>query len=137
MYEKYTDTYKGTQFQVMIVKNWNTSDQYAVIEAFSGHGEEVFFRAFSKNNPVTRVSLPNIKTYPDVKKLHFPKIVKEIELENTQFPNLEQLFVDDENPVFSSDGRILYSDGGSTVYRCLVDGYEPLSFPDTIDKIDG
>lgn len=48
------------------------------------------------------------KTFSCVHILHIPENIKEISIQNDIFPNLEEIEVDLKNPVYSTDGKMLF-----------------------------
>ena len=75
-------------------------------------------------------------SFPEVKELHLPAQMTEIHIRNSLFPNLEKVQIASANPVFGTDGRIIFTKKSKKLCYCLVLKGASLKIPGTIREIE-
>ncbi len=136
---------RGTDFLVECKEHINRvagpGARNYIIRGLISYGEEVIFPGSIDGDPVTSFlpfnSLTEKPVYPGVRKLWLPGRLGRFIERNDVFPDLESLEVDPENRIFSTDGRMLYRDGGKELWLSLSAGIkdEIVTVPEKVERL--
>ncbi len=122
--------YLGTTFLVECKEHINRvagpGSRNYIIRGLISWGEEVSFPESIDGDPVTSFisqdTASGTTPYPGVRKLCLPSRLGRFPEHNDLFPDLETLMVDPENRIFSTDGKMLFKDGGEELFLSLSAG---------------
>lgn len=123
-------SYRGTNFIIECKEHINRvaspGSRNYIIRGLLSYGEEVELPESVDGDPVTSF-MPSLSfaeriVYPGVKRLLLPGHLGRFIERNDLFPDLEELEVDPANRIFSTDGKMLYRDGGKELCLSLAAG---------------
>lgn len=131
--------YKGSVFS--IIREWG--DRFCIkdIESLS---EEVWFPESYEGSSIINLDLKDSeKKYYGVRVLYIPETLDFIKFGKAIFPDLEKVIVDPDNKYFTTDGKMLFSERskiitsekGSDLARCLVCKGDTVTIPDSVKYI--
>ncbi|MBR2215641.1 MAG: leucine-rich repeat domain-containing protein [Selenomonadaceae bacterium] len=150
--------YKDTVFELKEMENWQRGNEYCIAD-LKKYGEVVevpnqangqsiarFFNSDNYNYSYSRsygygygygATKKDEKNYPKVKKLIIASHVDISGLANGYFPDLEEIELParDGNG-YSTDGKLIYSDNGATLYLVMCAGREDtVTVPKRVKKL--
>ncbi len=138
-------SYLGTDFLVECKEHINRvagpGSRNYIIRGIISHDEEIFFPESIDGDPVTSFLPSNSFTektvFPGVRKVRLPKRLGRFSERNDLFPDLERLEIDPENRIFTTDGRMLYRDGGKELCLSLSAGLkeERVTVPEKVERL--
>ena len=138
-------SYLGTDFLMECKEHINRvagpGSRNYIIRGIISHDEEIFFPESIDGDPVTSFLPSNSYTektvYPGVRKLRLPARLGRFIERNDVFPDLEKLEINRENRIFTTDGRMLYRDGGKELCLSLSAGLndESVTVPEKVERL--
>ncbi|MCD8074504.1 MAG: hypothetical protein LUF27_05625 [Lachnospiraceae bacterium] len=103
---------KGTHYQITDIRT-ESSDLWLPDTYGSGRVDSLDMRD-DRVLPIDRHAKE--RSYPEVRVLHIPKGITEFRIRNDLFPKLERVEIDEENEIFSTDGRLIFAKESGNYY---------------------
>lgn len=133
--EEYIE-YRGGEFEIKSIY-WNSGEK--IIFNIKKETEDLYFPDCYQGKAFKKISLAenywNQKKFLKVRRIFIPAGIEKLEIANNTFPNLKEVVIDSENREYSTDGRMIFTDKGRSLYRCPVNGEGTLMIPKAVKKL--